>query len=267
MLAPKDIPKEFQKWNKRWGAPFGYRGTWRIPMKYRFLPIISRVAGMFAFQPNSTTRAFEYPWAFAAGQLQPGLDILEIGGGLSGFQFVLSKNSMKVVNVDPGLKARGKGWPVDPQLVERLNINFGTNVILKHCFIDDAGLKDESFDRVFCISTLEHIPEPDIITIINSVRRVLKPGGLFALTIDLFLDLNPFTNVESNYQGRNILIPKLIEHSCMKPIHGKPEELYGFQEFNEQCILKNCESYLIGESYHVMVQTLVLQKSHSDVSF
>jgi hypothetical protein len=230
-------------------------------MQYRFLPIISRVAGMFAFQPNSTTRAFEYPWAFAAGQLQPGLDILEIGGGLSGFQFVLSKNSMKVVNVDPGLKARGKGWPVDQQLINRLNKNFDTNVIFKNCAIDEARLSRESFDRAFCISTLEHIPDPDIITILDNVRLLLKPKGLFILTIDLFLDVYPFTNIKSNLQGRNIPIPPLIERASMSLLHGKKEELYGFSEFNPTRILKNRDSYLVGRDWPAMVQTVILQKT------
>ena len=44
---------------------------------------------------------------------------------------------------------------------------------------------DASFDAVYCISVIEHVPAFE--GLLAEVRRVLKPGGLAVLTIDLDL--------------------------------------------------------------------------------
>src|SRR4051812_30140812 len=111
MIAPATLPREYQDWNRRWHAPSGrplpFKGTlaWSRPaLMYR---------GPFTFQPNSRTREYEYPWAFAQirSRIAKGT-ILEIGGGVSGMQFVLARAGYDVINVDPGLEAKGRGWPV-----------------------------------------------------------------------------------------------------------------------------------------------------------
>src|SRR6266404_5013264 len=89
MLAPSVIPNSYKQWNAKHGAPYGR------PLRYfRFRePFMSeeqirRARGPFSIQINNSTREFEYPWAFEAGNLQPRMKVLEIGGGLSGFPTV-----------------------------------------------------------------------------------------------------------------------------------------------------------------------------------
>ena len=69
--------------------------------------------GPFTIQDNNTTRRAEYPWAYFATPLEPGLQVLELGGSLAGFQFVLDRAGCRVTNVDPGNESHGRGWPVD----------------------------------------------------------------------------------------------------------------------------------------------------------
>jgi hypothetical protein len=111
------------------------------------------------------------------------------------------------------------------------------------------------------ISAIEHIPEDDILTILSHLRRVLKPGGLLVLTVDLFLDLRPFTCVEKNQFGHNVSIRWLVENSGLEMIAGRPEELYGFEAFDATRALKHLPEFLIGAQWPVLVQTLVLQKA------
>ena len=60
-----------------------------------------RACGPFAFQWNTVTRTYEYPWAYSqVADLGPSR-ILEIGGALPGLQFVLAKDGHDVHNVDP----------------------------------------------------------------------------------------------------------------------------------------------------------------------
>ena len=39
---------------------------------------------------------------------------------------------------------------------------------------------------------IERLTDNDIMDMMKHVHRCLKPGGLFILTIDLFLNLHPF---------------------------------------------------------------------------
>ena len=260
MLALSQIPEEYLKWNQQWAAPFGTGWSKLIPRPCRSLPGIANLCGFFAFQTNNDTRTFEYPWACSMLQAKPGMDILEIGGGVSGLQFVLNRIGCHVANVDPGLAARGKGWSVTPAAIATLNKRFDTGVELMNCFIEDAGIKDESQDSVVSISTIEHIPDEDIRSILSHVSRVLKPGGLFVITLDLFLDVEPFAAATTNRYGKNISAKWLVEQSGLTLVQGNPTELYGFPEFNPDEIRKNHDRYLVGNGYPVMVQAMVLQK-------
>ncbi|MBV1905900.1 MAG: class I SAM-dependent methyltransferase [Pseudomonadales bacterium] len=52
-------------------------------------------------------------------------------------------------------------------------------------FIQASGLRlpfeDASFDRVICSEVLEHIP--DYKQVLSEIQRILKPGGLFAVSV------------------------------------------------------------------------------------
>src|SRR5947208_2112443 len=101
MLAPSTLPVQFAEWNRREGSPFG-RASRRDRILGRLVGGVRR-RGAFAWQGNSTTRHFEFPWAYEQVTSQGReLDILEIGGGLSGLQFVLAREGHHVRNLDPG---------------------------------------------------------------------------------------------------------------------------------------------------------------------
>ncbi len=120
MLARMTMDPRFTDWNGRWGAPFGLEGRSVDPAAFGGLITpdacneISRL-GMFSAQPNNSTRQFEYPWAYFNADLQPSMKVLEIGGGLSGFQFALSREGHLVDNVDPALVAFLVGGAVGPE--------------------------------------------------------------------------------------------------------------------------------------------------------
>ena len=99
MIATKVLPSQFWDWNNKWGAPFGRRQRGfgsrlrRTLLGRRDLPIWmeARWRGPFGWQPNNSIRVFEYPWAYhVIHHRGRGLRVLEVGGGLSGLQFVLA---------------------------------------------------------------------------------------------------------------------------------------------------------------------------------
>lgn len=259
MLARRELPPSYVDWNRRWSAPDGSAWTGRLDRKWWTWPIAASLVGPFAFQTNNDTRRFEYPWAYEALSPAPGLSVLEVGGSLSGFQFALSRSGCRVVNVDPAREAETH-WPLDARTFARLNRRFGTSVTLKQCLVQEAGLAADSFDRVVSISVIEHIREEDIVGLLPHVRRILRPGGRFVLTIDLFLDLAPFTSTTQNQFGTNISVERLVRESGLVLVHGDARELYGFPAFDPDQVMAQQGRYYIGQRWPVMVQTLVLAK-------
>jgi SAM-dependent methyltransferase len=264
MLALAALPERYQKWNDSHGAPFG-RPVPKKRLLDHFRPprTPEQLQGPFSIQTNNTTREFEYPWAFESAQLEPGLRVVELGGGLSGFQFALDQSGCHVINVDPGMEARGRGWPCDSASMERLNYLFGTHIELRNTTMENANLPDNSADRVFSISVVEHLTDPDIANAMKHIHRCLKPGGLFILTVDLFLNLHPFCSRLTNEYGRNQDIRRMIEAANWEIVEGTPEQLFGFGSFSTDAVLCNLEKYLVGRYYPTMVQCLVLKKNNT----
>jgi SAM-dependent methyltransferase len=261
MIACHELPQQYRDWNRKHSAPFGWWPGWRSTI-FRDLPLAasSRLFGPFSIQTNNTFRVFEYPWAFHAAALKQGQRVLEIGGGLSGFQFALSRMGCKVVNIDPGMVAKGnKGWPCDNATMTSLNRAFGTDVELRNCTVGEAALEPEQYDRAFSISVLEHLSHEEIAEVCKTVYAALKPGGLFVLTIDLFLDNQPFSDRERNEYGENVDVAWLAGLAPFTIEQGNPSELHGFPEFDAKKILGKLSTYLIG-SYPALAQCIVLKK-------
>jgi SAM-dependent methyltransferase len=51
--------------------------------------------------------------------------------------------------------------------------------------ITELPYTDKMFDRVFCISVLEHLPRTDMARALKQFKRVLKPDGLIVATFDV----------------------------------------------------------------------------------
>jgi SAM-dependent methyltransferase len=220
---------------------------------------LCRALGPFSIQLNNTTREFEYPWAFEAGQLGPGLKVLEIGGGLAGFQFALSAAGCRVLNVDPGMKSETVDWRCDPQSIARLNSLFKTTVEVRPTTIEKANLADNEFDCIYCLSVIEHLSAEAAASVMSHAFRSLKPGAKFILTVDLSLNIAPFASRQSNEFGVNQRIPDLMGGQPWKLVEGRRNELFGFPEFDPDKILSHLENYYVGR-YPSLAQCFVLQK-------
>lgn len=259
MIGRRDLPEHYLDWNARWGAPFGRVWHHLIPPGWLMSPPMALLAGPFAFQPgNNGIRRFEYPWAYHAVPIRKGSVVVDLGGSHAGFQFTLSRAGARVVNVDPGEEA-AVGWKVSPATIGRLNRVFGTDVELRQCFLHEAGFADDSVDTVYSISTLEHVPRPDAHATMREIARILRPGGAAVLTIDLFLDLEPFTDRTENQVGINLDVRQLVEDSGMEMEQGDPDELYGFPGFDPKAVLSQLSSYQTGME-PALAQAVVLRK-------
>src|SRR5664280_708762 len=260
MLARRELPPEFEAWNRRWGAPLGrwvVSGALDEARQFGLDYRLAKVFGPFGFQRNSPTRAHEFPWAYHAIEPKPGLRVLEIGGALAGLQFVLSKEGCEVHNVDPFFDYGSGGYRVDPETRHRqLNRTFKAKATLHRSTLPDAKL-DGAFDVIYSVSALEHIPQEPLEETLAVARQLLSPSGRIVLTVDLFLNLSPFSRRETNQWGSNVA-PKWIEKVLgMKLVEGSKAELLGYDEFSSEMILEHLEDYALNPDYPQLAQLMV----------
>ena len=83
--------------------------------------------------------------------------------------------------------------------------------------LDEMHFEDEYFDKVYCISVIEHLPEEIAFKGMREMARVLKKGGRLVVTLD---DNNPSTNPKLVGQYES-----LIKASGLK--------LYGSSDFTK----------------------------------
>jgi SAM-dependent methyltransferase len=253
VLAPRDLPAQFEAWNRQQKLDRSL-GTFGVTLRRAGIdralalqPGVARRCGPFLWQSNNLTRLFEYPWAYhTVAALDRKLRIVEIGGALSGMQWVLARDGHEVINIDPGLSAAGKGWNVDPRLHRRLSRAFGGKVSLRLTTIGDADIPDDSVDVLLSISTLEHLTREEIAEFCRHASRVMRSDGLAVITVDLYLDLTPFTGERSNAYGRNVDVRGLLDDAGLELMVGEPSELLGFPGFKPDVIRANADKYLRG---------------------
>ena len=127
--------------------------------------------------------------------------------------------------------------------------------------MEDYCGEPESVDRVFCVSVIEHVGPDSAAAIMKNVERLLRPGGLCVMTVDLLLDLYPFTEKLVNQKGSNINIRNLVETTDLSLVSGYRDELFGFSDFNVETIRRSVSAFLVGD-FHIPVaaQLFVLRK-------
>ena len=232
-----------------------------------------RYLGPFAYQPNNSTRQFEYPWAYAkvaehsAANEGRRLRVVDVGGSLGGLQWVLAREGHQVVTVDPGLEARGVGWAVNAATHQAISRALRAPVQLIPTTLAGADLATASVDVLLSVSTLEHLASADLAEFSAHAARVLRPGGIVVLTIDLFLDVRPFAPADHNMYGTNVDVCALLDDAGLTLHEGQRSELLGFPDFNAPNVLARLSEYLVGVNYPALAQCVVARVSAKDATY
>jgi len=173
----------------RWASDW----EWQLPF-YRAVTKemieIHKQSGRHEIDPNNIDyetglywgRGWEYPWAIETAELEEDMKVLDVGCGMSPFLIYLGKAGLKCYGVDPDNVIHHDGlWGYDK--------NFGKPYILetRKENMSEISFPDNFFDRVFCLSVMEHLKKGEVIEGLKQMKRVLKPGGLLLITVDLGL--------------------------------------------------------------------------------
>jgi SAM-dependent methyltransferase len=154
------------------------------------------------------SRAWEYPWAILAADLgnRP-MRVLDVGGGGSAFGPYLARLGHDCSVADPSLN-EGAGCVYDRGRTPWENLrSLSKKVLFRAAGINsvwglpeggspgpvhyvphsatDLRFPDGHFDRVFCLSVIEHVPQDLWNGCMGEFQRVLKPGGRLVITQDM----------------------------------------------------------------------------------
>jgi SAM-dependent methyltransferase len=110
------------------------------------------------------------PWKVAERQLfrdrlAPGTRLLEVGAGTGQDSAAFQREGFAVVAVDlsPGMVEHCRAKNIEAHVMDFLHLDF------------PAG----SFDAVFAMNCLLHVPNHDLPAVLAAIRALLRSGGLF----------------------------------------------------------------------------------------
>lgn len=129
------------------------------------------------------SREWEYPYAVVNGEVKPGMRIVDLGcGGSPLIPYFVSRAGCHAAGVDlnlqntPGHNLRGFAVPPEQLFPEVKWIRRS---------MSETNLPGGQWDRVFCISVLEHVSEALARETFREIRRLLAPGGRCVITTDV----------------------------------------------------------------------------------
>ena len=124
------------------------------------------------------------PWAFKAvlGAVPRGGKVLEIGAGEPIVAELLSCAGYDVTVVDP-YEGEGNG----PTQYEYFRQQYPGIRFRRELFSKDVDLEPGTFDCIYSISVLEHVPMRQLGGVFQEIKRLLKPGGVSIHAMDHIL--------------------------------------------------------------------------------
>jgi ubiquinone/menaquinone biosynthesis C-methylase UbiE len=132
---------------------------------------------------HTCTRVWEYPFVYSyllqlcqsAGLSRP--KVVDLGSGATFFPFAIARLGCDVIALDLDLES---GHSLNRGL--RFVSTDGGSLQSVLGDAHNIPLHDKSVDCVYCISVLEHLPNPAVI--IPEVARIIRREGFFILTFD-----------------------------------------------------------------------------------
>ena len=133
-------------------------------------------------------KAHNRPWIATNGLFAEGQKIIEVGGGYSSLpSYLAEKYQVEAWIGDDYGSSSGESdlwtrWG-DPSILKQ---KYPSVKYVHEAFGSfSKNYPDSYFDRVFSVSTLEHIPSNQILKVMKDMHRVLAPAGMELHSIDV----------------------------------------------------------------------------------
>lgn len=143
--------------------------------------------GGAAFRGYYSSRIWECPWVFRNARLEPGMKILDVGGGSAPFCVWLASKGYETWNIDPRF---GKGKLerylsyLDKQVFKGKYEEAREHLHIFDCGMGAMPFPDNFFDRICSISVSEHLSLGTNRKGVREMYRVLRTNGLILFVND-----------------------------------------------------------------------------------
>ena len=128
-------------------------------------------------------KIYEYVNMLRMTKLKKTDTILDLGCGEGALSLALAKKVKKVVGVDTNSDSIKDARFKAEELSEAVSAEFHDLPLEK------MGLEEESFDKAFSFSVIEHIP--NYMEVFQELYRLLKKGGELIISVDSFSGFDP----------------------------------------------------------------------------
>lgn len=143
-------------------------------MTVRYEDVLGRLRQAYDARAAWRDGQSKEPWKVAERQafrerLAPGTRLLEIGAGTGQDSAYFQEEGLDVVAVDlsPAMVEHCRAKGIEAHVMDFLHLNF------------PGG----SFDAVFALNCLLHVPNRDLPAVLAAIRAAIRPGGLFFLGV------------------------------------------------------------------------------------
>ena len=177
-----------------------------------FMGMVNAFAGSLGLRTFETwSKIWEYPWLWhaALGRIDwAGKHVVDLGSEISPMPWLLATLGAKVtlIEADPQWVAK---WET---LRSKLPVDVSWHVVKSEAIPVDAG----SADVVTSFSVIEH--QPDKPAAVAEVARVLKAGGVFAVSFDI---CEPDLGMTfPDWNGRALTLREFEDHLWLHPAFG-----------------------------------------------
>jgi SAM-dependent methyltransferase len=164
---------------------------------------------------NGDLKDVQRPWTLKTviAAVPPGARVLEIGGGEPRVAAALTELGYEVTLVDP-YDGAGNG-PTEYEWYVRQYPNVR---IIKARFGEQLSFETASFDAIFSISVLEHLPPEEVAGVYAGLKKWLRPGGHSLHCVDSVIGGN---DTEHHNRQLNLI---LREQQLLTAPTGAPDE-------------------------------------------
>jgi SAM-dependent methyltransferase len=145
-------------------------------MSQRYSEVVDRLRESYDARAAHRDRVGRTPWKLAEREAFLGRlrergcrRLLEVGAGPGHDSRYFAEQGLVVAATDlsPAMVALCRGKGIDAHVMDFLHLDF------------PAG----SFDAVYALNCLLHVPDADLPEVLRAIHRLLRPGGLFFLGV------------------------------------------------------------------------------------
>lgn len=196
----------------------------------QFQKIMNRLECYIGTGPIGPNKYWEYPWILANLNLNKGMSILDVGCGKSPIQFLLADLGCNVYAIDPEENVEWHG------INRKLAKTFNCDIEYRKEGGEAISYDDNTFDRVCCVSVIEHCNVSLQHKMLAEMIRVLKPNGLCVITVDYIIPRAKTTLIS------NINVVNLIDTKGAELEGRRNKDMFpGEPDFNYIKIIENCD--------------------------